>query len=394
MRIGPIALLCILLSSLSAHSQHASFDRIKVGLLRSYKPSSMQAIVRQGAYSIWADGRKLGELKVGERITVIGTGGPALRLQVDGKEKGQFEKIDLRAFGDSSTFWLYLLKPSKKEGLYDDDLLISQLRGSVLKLVNHVALEKYIAGVVEAETGKEKGLEFYKVQAIISRTYALDKRGKYARQGFNLSDEVDCQVYHGKARWEPEILKAVLETEGHVLVDSDMNLITAAFHSNSGGETLSSEAVWSGALPYLSPRRDDFSLKGEHANWQLSVHRDEWLGYLSKRWKLDTVDPLRQNSFLNWEQSSRERFLIDPSLGIPLKEVRKDWQLNSTFFDLSLDGDSVHISGRGFGHGTGLSQEGAMRMAALGFDYKDILHFYYNDVHLIDLRALEFFREE
>ena len=52
------------------------------------------------------------------------------------------------------------------------------------------------------------------------------------------------------------------------------------------------------------------------------------------------------------------------------------------------------IEGKGFGHGAGLSQEGAIYMGELGFTYEDILHFYYNDVHIIDLQALDFFRVE
>ncbi|MFN2429187.1 MAG: hypothetical protein ABR574_04145, partial [Cryomorphaceae bacterium] len=80
---------------------------------------------------------------------------------------------------------------------------------------------------------------------------------------------------------------------------------------------------------------------------------------------------------------------------IPLKDIRKDWKLNSTYFSIApLGRDSLHFTGRGFGHGTGLSQEGAMRMAELGFSYTDILHFYYNDVHVIDLKAINFFRAE
>jgi stage II sporulation protein D len=96
----------------------------------------------------------------------------------------------------------------------------------------------------------------------------------------------------------------------------------------------------------------------------------------------------------NYQQPSRHVFFMDPSYEIPLKEIRTDWKLKSTFFDIASEGDSLKISGRGFGHGIGLSQEGAMRMAELGFGYVDILHFYYDDVHVIDLRALDFFREE
>ena len=50
--------------------------------------------------------------------------------------------------------------------------------------------------------------------------------------------------------------------------------------------------------------------------------------------------------------------------------------------------------GRGYGHGIGLCQEGAMRMTKLGYSYKDIIHFYYKDVHLVDQSALNYFKQE
>jgi stage II sporulation protein D len=212
--------------------------------------------------------------------------------------------------------------------------------------------------------------------------------------GYNLNDLVDCQVYHGKARWEPDIVDAVAQTASMVLVDSEMRLITAAFHSNSGGETVSSDAVWTKALPYLVPRRDEFSIGGEHYEWERFVHTESWLGYLKDKYGFKSDDEVLQNRATNYEQEYRELFFIDPIFNIPLKDVRKDWRLNSTFFDISHEGDSIRFAGRGFGHGAGLSQEGAMRMANLGFSHVDILHFYYNDVHIIDLRALGFFIDE
>jgi len=54
----------------------------------------------------------------------------------------------------------------------------------------------------------------------------------------------------------------------------------------------------------------------------------------------------------------------------------------------------VVLEGRGFGHGVGLCQEGAMRMARDGFSYTDILHHYFAKVHLVKLQNLDFFRDD
>src|SRR5690606_23341163 len=170
---------------------------------------------------------------------------------------------------------------------------------------------------------------------------------------------------------------------------------TAAFHSNSGGETVGSETVWSGPLPYLTPRIDEFSMYGKHTTWQRAVSKEKWLAYLEDKYQLPIADLTVKELAQNFDQHTREVFFIDPMFNIPLKEIRKDWQLKSTYFSISpYTADSLMMDGRGFGHGAGLSQEGAIRMGDLGFSYEDILHFYYNDVHIIDLHALPFYRVE
>jgi stage II sporulation protein D len=73
--------------------------------------------------------------------------------------------------------------------------------------------------------------------------------------------------------------------------------------------------------------------------------------------------------------------------------MRTDLGLKSTFFNVRLTGDSVILNGFGYGHGVGLSQEGAIYMSKLGYDYKEIIHYYYKNVNLLDLHMLDFFKE-
>jgi stage II sporulation protein D len=373
--------------------QERALKEIKIGILTPFKPTSGQVIVESGTYNVWADGDKIAVLAPRERITFIRRD-RLVELSIPGKVLGNFKAVDMLATDSSGIFRLFVLKPNRAERVYDDHLLLTATSHGVLKFINKVNLEKYIAGVVEAESGKEKGLEFYMAQAVISRTYALNNRRRFLREGYHLNDLVDCQVYHGKARWEPEILQAVEATASLVLVDSEMRLITAAFHSNSGGETVGSETVWSGPLPYLISRKDEFSIGGDHYLWQKSVPLQAWLAYLKDKYGYDTGNEALRGLVTEYAQPYRKVFFLDDKFQIPLKDIRKDWTLNSTYFDIEMHADSILFKGRGFGHGAGLSQEGAMRMADLGFPYNEILHFYYNDVHIIDLRNLEFFIAE
>ena len=235
--------------------------------------------------------------------------------------------------------------------------------------------------------------EYYKLQAILCRTYALSHLRRHEDEGFQLCDQVHCQAYKNKATFA-QIINLVDETKGLVVVDSDLNLITAAFHSNCGGQTINSEDVWSMRTSYLKSTRDTFCLNQPNACWKKEIPLKDWTNYLLLKHKHSIGDSLIYNDSFLIPQEGREIFFKDKDLKIPLKTLRNDWQLKSTYFSIDQKKDSIIILGRGYGHGVGLCQEGAMHMAVLNYSYKDILHFYFKDVHLVDLSVLDFFREE
>jgi stage II sporulation protein D len=75
-------------------------------------------------------------------------------------------------------------------------------------------------------------------------------------------------------------------------------------------------------------------------------------------------------------------FFIHPQFGIPLRDLREEFRLKSTYFSVKLIENNVVLTGKGFGHGVGLCQEGAMQMAKLGFTSEEILNFYYPNTTL------------
>ncbi len=72
-----------------------------------------------------------------------------------------------------------------------------------------------------------------------------------------------------------------------------------------------------------------------------------------------------------------------------MRQMRTDLNLRSAFFTLSVVGDSVIFNGRGYGHGVGLCQEGAMVMAARGYTFSQIIGFYYSGVRIVDIKGVE-----
>lgn len=305
---------------------------------------------------------------------------------------GKFKSVQLRATTPNRSFKLKLNNPDRKARVYQDNLDIS-VEGNGLKLINEITLDNYIGGVVQAEAGRRSYAEFYKVQSILARTFALSHLQKHLAEGFALCDQTHCQAYFGKTT-ETEIMKAVNDTRDIVVVDENLNLIDAAFHSNSGGETANSEDVWGKKLSYLRSVNDSFSVKMPNARWERKMAKEDWLSYLKLKHNYPVQDSNARWKAITFRQDTRKPYLEANNVKVPLKNVRTDLQLKSTFFTIIPQGDSLLFRGRGFGHGVGMCQEGAMRMAKLGYKYSDMISFYYQNIQLIDLHKLNFFRDE
>jgi len=344
-----------------------------------------------GIYSVWSNGVEI--LNTSTIALVKFTySNDSIEVKTFENTIGKFKHLKISSNDENRSFRMKLISPDKKPRFYQDNLILDTESG-FLKCINEIELDNYIAGVVQAESGKRSYQEFYKVQAILARTFALSHIQKHATEGFSLCDHTHCQVYFGKSM-EFEILKAVLETKNSVVVDDNLNLIEAAFHSNSGGETANSEDVWGSKLSYLRSVKDSFSVKMPNAKWERKMAKEDWLSYL----KLKHNYPIQDSSALllaiTFKQDSRKQYLEANNIKVPLKNVRTDLQLKSTFFTIIPFGDSLIFKGRGFGHGVGMCQEGAMRMAKLGYKHKEVINFYYQKTQLIDLRKLDFFKDE
>ena len=373
---------------------------VRVGILRERAVERIVVLSAGGGYNIMADGKKVGELLSNDGLRVEAVGGKLQAKSLAASFTAHY--IELVQKVPLSNFRLKVLDSKLAERTYPGHLRIDRSRSSAVQrnaggtrllLTNHVGMEDYTAGVIQSEAGKDHAAEFYKLQAVTCRTYALTNIRKHLPDGFEVCDAVHCQVYQGKTV-NPDIIAAVAATEDMVLVDSRIRLIHATFHSNCGGETLNAEDVWSKSEPYLRAVPDSFCTHEPHAVWTKSIGTAEWLAYLRKKWKVNTLDTVANAAVLNMEPQRRNFFLPNVIPSVPLEDVRHDWKLNSGFFAIRTEGDKVIMEGRGFGHGVGLCQEGAMHMARAGMDYTHILHHYYTDVHLVDLSALDFFRDE
>ena len=382
-----LILLFVCLSTLNA----VFAEMVNIGVMHQKKITSFVFSPQVGNYIVYTNQGKLTEIDNTE-ILELSYQNNLIYIKSLDKDYGAFKKVHFIGATTGNSFKVKTNRPSGAIKNYEDNLMITiHPYYHYMKLINNIDIDNYVAGVVESEVGKRPPVEYFKLQAIICRTYALKNIDKHKDDGFSLCDKVHCQAYHGKPKSDL-IKEAAIATNGVVIVDSDINLITATFYSNCGGQTANSEEVWKRPLYYLRTVKDTFCLHENNAVWTKRISKQKWTDYL-----IDHGLPkgsLETECGTEYFQNCREQYYENQNVQIPFVTIRKDFRLKSALFDVVPDGNYVLLKGKGFGHGVGLCQEGAMKMARTGYSYIDILHFYYEDVHMINLESLAFFKAD
>lgn len=241
-----------------------------------------------------------------------------------------------------------------------------------LETIVKVPVEPYIAGVVEAEGGMSAEPEYHKAQAVLARTWLITNMGKHKEEGYHIKDDQSSQAFkgvpHGK---HASMISRAVEQTKDTIATHDGNPIIGFYHSNSGGYTVLPQDVWSKKLPYCRAVFDPFSKKETAYRWTKDIPLSEWNAYLKVPADFDW-----STFFRGLPEGRQTHYTIGDEI-VKLETLRRHFQLRSTYFTANAMGDTVHLEGYGFGHGVGMSQQGAMRMAMGGFHWKEILDFYF-----------------
>jgi len=275
---------------------------------------------------------------------------------------------------------LTLVQPKGAPRTYDGNMSLFVDFGRVMCL-NLVDPENYIAGVALAEVGGRAKPELYKAQALLIRTYLMANRAKHLEEGFNLCDQVHCQAYKGSASAYPEIKQATQATAGQVVVDGEGNLITSVFHANCGGQTASARDVWLTESPYLLSVRDPYCRKSRGAAWKRTLPLTDWLRFLQSKGVATQHIPMR--GYVYRSETREGMYELPGGIAVPFRDLREYFNLKSAWFDVAVDGGSIHLTGRGYGHGIGMCQEGAIRMAEEGKKASEIINFYFKGTRIV-----------
>jgi len=310
-------------------------------------------------------------------------------------------------------------------------LVVGSPVGQGLTLVNAVDLESYLKGVVPWEIGRypEDKLAAMQAQAVAARTYTISHLNARRRRGFDLFASVMDQVYKG-AKDEDKVCNLAIETTVGEVLRHQGREIEAYYSGCCGGVSSELHEVWARTeLPYLAsapdvpaPGSTDFCAGSKYSHWRTtwtvseleailaetlpaylgwvaaSPPRGVWAGRLFEpatpqsdsavpgRLKnlqiLDTTTSGRvaelavtTEAGVYYVRGDRTRWVLRPADGHP-------FILRSALFALELERDGaeltgVAVRGRGYGHGIGLCQSGALGRAAAGQNYREILAHYY-----------------
>ncbi len=355
---------------------------MRIGIFTEANLKTIQFTTTKGHLFLMNDGELFQEIEQGENIVVTMGISKKLDVKLNGNYVFSASKVLLIQEKEENFLKVKPINPNLQERSYEGDFELTN-NGTKITLVNLVDMEVYLEGVVESESGSGQNLEYYQAQAIISRTYATKYINKHAADGFNLCERVHCQAYLHKRLNSAVIDSAVRKTSGMVMLDKRNQLYATYFHANCGGQTCEPDYVWNERLDGFESFKDTFCIRTKQANWEKRIPKQEWVSFMVNKYAFPLSDSVSQFLLFNFQQPHRMAFFIHPSYGIPLRDIREAFQLKSTLFSCSLEGEMVVLRGKGFGHGVGLCQEGAMNMSKKGFDYRQILEFYYPSMKIV-----------
>jgi len=326
-----------------------------------------------------ADGDRLVSLPPQGHARLSALGG---RLAFDGKDLGA---------GQARIAAMQPGEPVRVAGhRYRGRLWLKAVDGQ-LAVVDEVGLEDYLKGVLPGEVPSEWPLEALKAQAVAARSFAVSRAQKSREAPWDLDDSTASQVYRG-ADGERERPSQAVDASRGLVLGWRGQVIEAFFHSNSGGHTADASEVWGGVCPpYLLGGMDTASEDQPHYAWSATIsmeqaqrileHAGVWHGYLDDIVGRERSDSGRWVS-LDLVGAQGRRKVSGNALRMALGADR----LKSTLFKVRRRGDDLVFDGLGWGHGVGLSQEGALVMAKDGHGYRSILHHYYPGARLASLK--------
>lgn len=367
---------------------------VSVSLFSILKPKQLDISGRFGLLSITGEGEE-GITKINAKALQVnyGTGG-ILQLITDGGEPQIFNHLEIKNSQPQGVIEIRQKNSESRE--YKGSISIKPGSG-YLETNNILRLGDYLEGVIGCEMGmvneneppsqKKKYLkrdELLKVQAILSRTFALNNLKRHGDTDF--CDTTHCQHYVGNTAGGEIIRGIISETSGQVLIHEG-KLCSVFYHSTCGGFTTSYYGVWEDKeIPYLKPVDDGERCgKSPHYRWTFEVDENRLFDAIKNIFGQRPLDiVLKEEDSAGWIKKmtlifpgKREIIMKGEDFHIKMGRIFGWNNIKSANFTLQKNGSVFTFLGKGLGHGVGLCQYGARELALSGRNCVDILRIYF-----------------
>jgi len=397
--------LVVILLFLSGCSSSRRF----AGRTRNYSPSNSEPInvlLSDNNSSFVVDNPII--LYKKERAFALVKNGNRLNFRVDGAG------LSLNIAGQLFNAEYFEMKPAEGENTvsYKGRKYFGIIKiipnGKSIRIINRLPLEDYLKGVIPAEMPMGKGDSYFqalKAFAICARTYAVD-RMKDNNSLFDVYVDTRDQVYGG-AGYDRELGDSAVDETAGMILTYDGNPALVYYHSSCGGHTEDASKVFGVDEPYLKGVKDGDPPNCSIASnfyWterypeRIFIERLINAGLLSSgSYSIKNVEVKNRDesgrvsvllvSLSNSEGDNKNIIIEGNRIRSVIKRTNGSDILRSTMFDISLNEDkTVIINGRGYGHGVGLCQWGAINQSINGIGYKQILSFYFPGTEVSKLK--------
>ena len=365
-----------------------------------------------GSYSL--DGTAATALAENSQATVsINTSSGQLTLTRGGVSTTMGTDFRLRRHSGEGTNGVKISQARVSGNIYPGDVQFKAVKsGSSYRMyvIVHVFIEDYLVGVLPYEMGNSSALEALKAQCVCARTYTVRAMENGKSRSYDLVDTTNDQVYNGTPSGNARCRQAVEETRGIVAMNN--GAFTATWYTASnGGQIESARNVWGySGYDYIRVKDDPYDYQNPYSqvrsfkvaasgqqtgtlNTLLVSKAKSVFGASSVTIQSVTAvtphtpryaEPSRLYTKLNFDVTAncdgtlRSGTLtfdifseLEGKLGMSINNSNNElWTVQKT-------DSGFTVQARRFGHGTGMSQRGAMRMGDLGYSYDQILNFYF-----------------
>ena len=411
-------------------SRIADDGQVRV-LLRSLNSPTMLHLTLSGIYTL--EGEHPAQFQRDSMVTLLQSDGRiwmgAGGLWMDIGESARF----VRHTDGTQLVSGAVIRETGRDNLYAGDLSVS-IEGNGLRCVVALDVEDYLCGVIAYEMGDNWPIDALKAQAVAARTYVLQHKANAQNMDYDVVDTTADQVFRGLDTSLTNVLAAVTQTQA-VVGTTHGAYANCYYTASNGGQVARPKDVWQDAekCDYIDVKDDPYDL----ANPLSVVYRADFLSDASDQTELMGLLLDALSEALDAPYYMDEITAVEPVRPVPEEtrrytavrfdvrcRVRKESAPQATAGAddaiLALDapepeyeekivpveievfgglkealglaintGDyelitalkteqGFALEARRFGHGVGMSQRGAQRMAGVEhFGWVDILQFYY-----------------